>query len=108
MRSVARRSVVLGIGASPLLAMGAHAQGAWPSQSIRLVVPFAPAGTPAPIIARLNRDVLALLQTADIRNRFAELGGTPGTYSAADYNSFIIREVAKWAPLVQAAGATAD
>ena len=68
----------------------------------------APAGTPAPIIARLNRDVLALLQTADIRNRFAELGGTPGTYSAADYNSFIIREVAKWAPLVQAAGATAD
>ena len=68
----------------------------------------APAGTPAPIIARLNRDVLALLQTAEIRNRFAELGGTPGTYSAADYNSFIIREVAKWAPLVQAAGATAD
>jgi tripartite-type tricarboxylate transporter receptor subunit TctC len=56
----------------------------------------------------LNRDVLALLQTAEIRNRFAELGGTPGTYSAADYNSFIIREVAKWAPLVQAAGATAD
>ena len=68
----------------------------------------APAGTPAPIIERLNREVLGLLQTAEIRNRFAELGGTPGTYSAADYNSFIIREVAKWAPLVQAAGATAD
>jgi tripartite-type tricarboxylate transporter receptor subunit TctC len=68
----------------------------------------APAGTPVPIVERLNRDVLALLQTAEIRNRFAELGGTPGTYSAADYSSFIIREVAKWAPLVQAAGATAD
>ncbi|MEY3732190.1 MAG: hypothetical protein RLZZ57_2946 [Pseudomonadota bacterium] len=68
----------------------------------------APAGTPAPIIERLNREVLALLQGADIRSRFAELGGTPGTLSALDYGSFISREVAKWAPLVQSAGATAD
>jgi tripartite-type tricarboxylate transporter receptor subunit TctC len=68
----------------------------------------APAGTPAPIVERLNREVRALLATAEIRARFEELGGTPGDLSAADYNSFIAREVAKWAPLVQSAGATAD
>ena len=68
----------------------------------------APAGTPAPIVERLNREVRALLATAEIKARFEELGGTPGNLSAADYNSFIAREVANWAPLVQAAGATAD
>jgi len=68
----------------------------------------APAGTPAAIVERLNRDVLAVLATPEIRTRFAELGGTPGDLSPADYTSFISREVANWAPLVQAAGATAD
>ena len=68
----------------------------------------APAGTPAAIVERLNRDVLAVLATPEIRTRFAELGGTPGDLSPADYTGFISREVANWAPLVQAAGATAD
>jgi tripartite-type tricarboxylate transporter receptor subunit TctC len=59
-------------------------------------------------VERLNRDVLAVLATPEIRTRFAELGGTPGDLSPADYTGFISREVANWAPLVQAAGATAD
>ena len=68
----------------------------------------APAGTPAAIVDRLNREVRSLMGSAEIKARFAELGGTPGDLSPADYSSFIAREVANWAPLVQAAGATAD
>lgn len=68
----------------------------------------APAGTPAAIVERLNRETRAFLGTAEVRNRFAELGGTPGDMTAEGYTEFVRREVAQWAPLVQASGATAD
>lgn len=67
-----------------------------------------PAGLPAPIVERLSRETLAVLGTDAIRARFAELGGTPGGMSPADYTEFVRREVAKWAPLVQASGASAN
>ena len=68
----------------------------------------APAGTPAAIVERLNRETRAFLGTSEIRNRFAELGGTPGDMTSEGYTEFVRREVAQWAPLVQASGATAD
>ena len=68
----------------------------------------APAGTPAPVVERINRETRAFLATAEVRARFAELGGTPGAMSAADYTEFVRREVTAWAPLVQASGASAD
>lgn len=67
-----------------------------------------PAGMPAPVVERLSREVRAILETAEIRARFAELGGTPGAMSPAEYSAFVAREVAQWAPLVRASGATAD
>ncbi len=67
-----------------------------------------PAGTPAGIVERTNRETRALLADPDIRARFAELGGTPGDLSAEGYTEFVRREVALWAPLVQASGATVD
>lgn len=68
----------------------------------------APAGTPAAIVERLNRETRAVVSNPDIRARFAELGGTPGDLSAEGYTDFVRAEVAKWAPLVQASGASAD
>ena len=67
-----------------------------------------PAGTPAGIVERLNRETRAFLASPDVRARFAELGGTPGDLTAEGYTDFVRREVALWAPLVQASGATAD
>lgn len=67
-----------------------------------------PAGTPAGIVERMNRETRAVLANPDIRARFAELGGTPGDLSAEGYTDFVRREVALWAPLVQASGATVD
>jgi tripartite-type tricarboxylate transporter receptor subunit TctC len=68
----------------------------------------APAGTPAAVVDRLNRETRAVLANPDIRARFAELGGTPGDLTAEGYGEFVRREVALWAPLVQASGATPD
>ncbi|MBP0464874.1 tripartite tricarboxylate transporter substrate binding protein [Roseomonas sp. PWR1] len=67
-----------------------------------------PAGMPAPIVERLHRETMAFVSAPDIRARFAELGGTPGAMTPAAYTEFIRSEVAQWAPLVQASGATAD
>jgi tripartite-type tricarboxylate transporter receptor subunit TctC len=68
----------------------------------------APAGTPAPVVERLNRDTRAFLSQPEVRARLAELGGTPGDLTAQGYAEFVRREVALWAPLVQASGATPD
>ena len=67
-----------------------------------------PAGLPAPIVERLHRETMAFIGTPEVRARFAELGGTPGTMTPAAYGEFIRSEVASWAPLVQASGASAD
>ena len=67
-----------------------------------------PAGTPPAIVERLNRETRTFLGNPDIRARFAELGGTPGNLTPEGYTEFVQREVALWAPLVQASGATAD
>ncbi|HYF09255.1 MAG TPA: tripartite tricarboxylate transporter substrate binding protein [Acetobacteraceae bacterium] len=68
----------------------------------------APAGTPQPVVERLNREVRAILGTAEMAARFAELGGTPGDLDAGGYARFVAAEVARWAPIVQASGATPD
>jgi tripartite-type tricarboxylate transporter receptor subunit TctC len=68
----------------------------------------APSGTPAPIVDRLNRETRAFLSSPAIVARLAELGGTPGDLTAQGYGEFVRREVALWAPLVQASGATPD
>jgi len=68
----------------------------------------APAGTPAAVVERLNRETRAFLATAPIQARFAELGGRAGAMSPEEYTAFVRAEIAAWAPLVQASGATAD
>jgi tripartite-type tricarboxylate transporter receptor subunit TctC len=67
-----------------------------------------PAGVPAEIVERVNRETRAYLASPAVRARFAELGGTPGDMAPDAYAEFVRREVAVWAPLVQASGATAD
>jgi len=68
----------------------------------------APAGTPADIIARLNAEMSkALKQPRLIKALKAQgaeiLGGSPEQFGA-----FIAAEIARWAPLVKAAGAQVD
>jgi tripartite-type tricarboxylate transporter receptor subunit TctC len=60
------------------------------------------------VVERLNAETRAVLASPEIRARFQELGGTPGDLTAQGYSEFVRREVALWAPLVQASGATAD
>jgi tripartite-type tricarboxylate transporter receptor subunit TctC len=67
-----------------------------------------PAGMPAPIVERLHRETMAVISTPESRQRFAELGGEPGDMTPAAFTAFVASEVAAWAPVVRASGATVD
>jgi tripartite-type tricarboxylate transporter receptor subunit TctC len=67
-----------------------------------------PAGLPPAVTQRLNREISAVLAEPATQRRFAELGGLISPLSPAAYAEFIAREVARWAPVVQASGARVD
>lgn len=72
---------------------------------------YAPRGTPAPITERLNRALVAALQDATIARRFADLGTAPVPVARATpqiHRDFWQADIAKWRPLIQAAGQFAD
>lgn len=69
---------------------------------------FAPAGTPASIIHRLNESVNRVMSDRSIRSRFAEMTIEPRFDStAATTAAWLKSEMEKWEPLVRAAGITA-
>jgi tripartite-type tricarboxylate transporter receptor subunit TctC len=68
----------------------------------------APAQTPAPVLAKLQGDVEAILKMPDVQKRFAELGAEPGTLSGNAFGKFLTDDTAKWTKIIKASGATVD
>ena len=64
----------------------------------------APAGTPEPIVARLNIAINDGLLSPDIRTALARLGSDPLAGSPQDFATFIASEAKKWADTVRSAG----
>jgi tripartite-type tricarboxylate transporter receptor subunit TctC len=60
-----------------------------------------PAGTPKPIIARLNKELRALVTSPAVRERIAADGGDPLPSSPEDYAADIDREEVKWSALIK-------
>jgi tripartite-type tricarboxylate transporter receptor subunit TctC len=69
---------------------------------------LAPAGTPAPVIERLNREIMAVMSTEDMKKRMQADGAEAKPTSAAEFAALIRHDIAKWAPVVKASGATLD
>jgi tripartite-type tricarboxylate transporter receptor subunit TctC len=68
----------------------------------------APAATPAPVIAQLNRQIASILQLPDVRERLAVQGLEAITNSPAEFAGYIAAEVRKWSAVIRQAGVTAD
>jgi tripartite-type tricarboxylate transporter receptor subunit TctC len=64
----------------------------------------APAGTPRPIVERLNKELRAALTSADVRERIAADGGDPLSSTPEEYAADIDREETKWSALVRKLG----
>jgi hypothetical protein len=56
----------------------------------------APAGTPADVIDKPNKQINADLADAKIRARLADVGGAPMPMTPAEFGQFIANETAKW------------
>ena len=67
-----------------------------------------PAGTPKPVVARLNAEINAILKQPDVAQKlgaagFDLIGGTP-----EDFGALIRAESDKWAPVIRSAGIKID
>jgi tripartite-type tricarboxylate transporter receptor subunit TctC len=69
---------------------------------------YAPKGTPAPVIARLNAEVSKVLAQPDVQQRLLQLGHEPVGGTPAELAAFERAERAKWEPIIRKAGLKAD
>ena len=69
---------------------------------------YAPAGTPAEIVARLNREMNGILATADTRKRLAAEGAEPAGGSPSDLGVYHRADYERWEKVIRAAGIKAD
>jgi tripartite-type tricarboxylate transporter receptor subunit TctC len=61
----------------------------------------APAGTPTPIVERLNHEINTIMAEADVRDRLVELGLIPITESPADLEKRVSEEAQKWKKVIE-------
>jgi tripartite-type tricarboxylate transporter receptor subunit TctC len=57
---------------------------------------MAPAGTPAPVIKRLQEEVERVLNLADVRQRISAMSITPGASSSQDFARLLATEIPLW------------
>ncbi|HEX9462990.1 MAG TPA: tripartite tricarboxylate transporter substrate binding protein [Alphaproteobacteria bacterium] len=69
---------------------------------------FAPAGTPPPVVKRLNTETVAALKLPDVRERLASQGAEPLTGTSEEFAAYVRSEAAKWAKLVHDSGMTVN
>ena len=65
---------------------------------------LAPAGTPRPIIDRLNHEMVKLLKSPEVRDRLIADGTDPTPTTPEEFGAYIKSETEKWTKVIKAAG----
>ncbi|MGC3983675.1 MAG: tripartite tricarboxylate transporter substrate binding protein [Pseudorhodoferax sp.] len=92
------------VGDTPTIAeqgVPGYESGTW--QGVRVA-----RGTPDAIVQRLNKELITVIRSADIRSRLAGQGAEVVTMAPAEEEQFFNKERARWASVVQAAGIQLD
>ena len=126
--SAAAVTALAGIG---LLGSSAAMAQAYPSKPVTIVVPFAaggtiaeagvpgyeatswfgmfaPAGTPAPVLAKLNAAIVKVLAQPDVKKKINEQGAEVYSETPEQFAAFIQAESVKWGKVVKESGASLD
>ena len=61
----------------------------------------APAGTPEPIVARLNKEISAIQDLPDVQKRFADEGADVIKMTPAQFGTYMDSEMAKWGRVIK-------
>lgn len=69
---------------------------------------MAPAGTPRAIVARISADIARVVAMADVKEKLAQQGATSIGSTPEQLGAHVKSEIAKWAPIVKASGATVN
>jgi tripartite-type tricarboxylate transporter receptor subunit TctC len=69
---------------------------------------YAPAGTPAAVVSRLNREMVAIIQSPDVRKILLDQGAEPVGSSPEAFAQFLKAEISRFDELVRVSGATVE
>jgi tripartite-type tricarboxylate transporter receptor subunit TctC len=69
---------------------------------------LAPAGTPAPVIARLHGEIVKALQDREVNERIAGFGFEPVGNTPEEFGEFVKTDIARWAKVAKQSGARVD
>jgi tripartite-type tricarboxylate transporter receptor subunit TctC len=65
---------------------------------------MAPAGTPRPVLERLNVEIARVLNAADVKETWGKQGAAPMSMSIEQFDKFLREDIAKWSGVVKATG----
>jgi tripartite-type tricarboxylate transporter receptor subunit TctC len=69
---------------------------------------FVPAATPAPIVKRLNEEVVRVVRLPDVRERLVALGVDPAGSSPEELARVLARDIERWTAVAKAANIRSD
>jgi tripartite-type tricarboxylate transporter receptor subunit TctC len=67
-----------------------------------------PAGTPRPIVTRLNGELVKIMQAPEVKERLAGMATDPLTSTPEEFAAYLRQEIAKWGDVVRKANLKAD
>lgn len=67
-----------------------------------------PAGTPRPIVTRLNSELVKIMHAPDVKERLAGMATDPLTSTPEEFAAYLKQEIAKWGDVVRKANLKAD
>ncbi len=65
---------------------------------------YGPAGLAPEVVGKIEQDMAKVLTSDTIRQRFEQLGATPGTLSQAEFSTYVDQEIDKWQQVIESAG----
>jgi len=69
---------------------------------------LAPAGTPRPIVSRLNAELVKIMHTPDVKESLASMATDPLTSTPEEFAAYLKQEIAKWGDVVRKSNLKAD